>query len=166
LGDFLERGEQRFGAERRQAIVQGSCCLARTDRHGTREEHRARVEPRFHLHDRHATLGIASGDRALNRRSAAPARQQGSVNVDATETRRLQDRLRKQQPVRGDDHDVGRPALQSLDRRGLTQRRRLLDRQGVPHSALLDRAGRDLLAATGGTIRLRVDGDDAMRRSQ
>ena len=53
-----------------------------------------------------------------------------------------------------------------FDRGWLAQRRRLLDRQAVPHSALLDRAGCELLAAARGTIGLRVDGDDPMRRAQ
>ena len=56
--------------------------------------------------------------------------------------------------------------LQSFDGARLSQRRRLLDWQRVPQSALLDRAGGELLTATGGAIGLRVDGDDPMRRAQ
>ena len=56
--------------------------------------------------------------------------------------------------------------LQALDGGRLTQRRRLLDGQAVPQRALLDRAACELLAAAGGTVGLRIDGSDPVRRAQ
>ena len=132
LRNRVERIEQCLRTERCEAVMQACAGFARVDRYCTREQHRPGVETGLHLHDRYAGLGIAGGNRALNRRSTAPARQQRSVNVDAAEPRRLQDGLRKQQSVRGDDHDVCGPALQPFDRGRLAQRRRLLDRQAMP----------------------------------
>ena len=71
------------------------------------ESRTAHVEAGVHLH--HANTGhfIAGEQGALNRRSAAPARQQGSVNVDAAKTRQVKNRLRQNQAVSGDDHRIG-----------------------------------------------------------
>ena len=44
---------------------------------------------------------------ALDRRRAAPARQQRGVQVEAAVARRVEDRLRQDQPVGDDDRDVG-----------------------------------------------------------
>ena len=51
------------------------------------EQHRAGVEALIELHDGHAGFGIAREDRALDRRGAAPARQQRAVDVHAAEPR-------------------------------------------------------------------------------
>ena len=87
--------------------MQSSCGLARSDGCRARKQYRPSVEPGFHLHDRYTALGIAGSDRALDRRGAAPTRQQRRMNVDAPQSRRLQNSLRKQQSVRGDDHEIG-----------------------------------------------------------
>ena len=77
-----------------------------------------------------------------------------------------QHRLRQQQAVGDHDHHDRRTSAARRSTRRLAQRRRLLDRQAVPQRALLDRARCELLAAAGGTIGLRVDGDDPMREAQ
>ena len=63
-------------------------------------QHVAGVEPGIHLHDRDAGARVAGLDRALDRRGAAPARQQRRVNVQAAQARQLehpgrQDRARR-----------------------------------------------------------------------
>ena len=62
------------------------------------EQHRAGIEPGFHLHDRHAGNRVAGHDRALDRRRTAPARQQRGMDVDASLPRRIEDRLRQDSP--------------------------------------------------------------------
>src|SRR3546814_8751063 len=56
--------------------------------------HAAGVEPRVHLHDRHAGLGIAGEDRALHRRRTAPARQDRAVDRSEEHTSELQSLMR------------------------------------------------------------------------
>ena len=55
------------------------------DRDLALEQHRPGVEPCLHLHDGHAGHLVAGQDRALDRRRAAPARQQRGVDVEAAE---------------------------------------------------------------------------------
>ena len=52
----------------------------------------AGVEAVVHLHHHHAGLGIAGHDGAVDRRGAAPARQQRGVQVEAAERRRIENR--------------------------------------------------------------------------
>ena len=78
---------------------------------------------------RDAGLRIAGEHRALDRRRAAPARQQRCVNVDAAEPRSLQHRLRQDQSIGDDDHEI-RPTLRQRSTAArIAQGRRLLDRQ-------------------------------------
>ena len=51
------------------------------------EQHGAGVEPRVELHDGDAGFRVAGEDGALDRRGAAPARQQRTVDVQAAEAR-------------------------------------------------------------------------------
>jgi hypothetical protein len=50
---------------------------------------------------------VAGEDGALDRRRAAPARQQRSVNIDGAEARQREHRLGQNQPVGRDHHGVG-----------------------------------------------------------
>ena len=59
------------------------------------------------LHEAHAGLGVAGEDRPLDRRRAAPARQQREVQVHEPERERLQQRDRQQLPERDDDAELG-----------------------------------------------------------
>jgi hypothetical protein len=69
---------------------------------------RAGVEPLLHLHDRITPVSAVAGQhRALDRRRAAPARQQRGVDVEAAEPRRVQDRLWQDEAIGDDDGDVG-----------------------------------------------------------
>ena len=78
------------------------------------KQHRPGIEPGLHLHDGDAGFGIAGQDRALDRRRAAPARQQRGVDVDAAEARHVEHRLRQDQAVGGDHHDVGADRAHAL----------------------------------------------------
>jgi hypothetical protein len=65
------------------------------------------VQPRVHLHDGDAGLGVAGFDRAVNRRRAAPTWQQRGVDVEAAQTRQIKHPLRQDQAVRSHDDHVG-----------------------------------------------------------
>ena len=84
------------------------------------------------------------------------------MDVDATEPRNIEHRLRQDQTVGDNDHDIGFERRQMLDLRGIAQLQRLLDVQSMLQRALLHRAHRELLAAPGWPIRLCVDGHDSM----
>ena len=58
----------------------------------TRRVHRARCRAGFEAHQAHAGLGVAGEDRPLDRRRAAPARQQREVQVHEAERQRLEQR--------------------------------------------------------------------------
>ena len=62
----------------------------------------------------HAGLRIACHDRALDRRGAAPARQQRAVQIEAAQPRRIQDRFRQDQPVGDDDRRIELRAPRTL----------------------------------------------------
>ena len=78
-----------FGKFVRQ-LARRSCDRSATSRVS---QHRPGIEPCLHLHDRHAGHLVAGEDRALDRRRAAPARQQRGVDVEAAQPRRVEDRL-------------------------------------------------------------------------
>ena len=157
--------DHRLGTHLRQAVMQRARRVGTRDGGRFLEQHRARIETRVHLHDGHAGLRIACEQRAMDRRGSAPARQQRSMDVDATHRRHGQHRGREYQTVGDDDHHIGSVRLKMVDRTRLTQGRWLFDREPMSQRRLLDRAHRELLAATGGTIRLCVDGNDAVTRS-
>ena len=54
-----------------------------------------------------AVSRVAGHDGALDRRGAAPARQLGRVQIEASEARRLEHGRRQQQSVGDDDGGVG-----------------------------------------------------------
>ena len=64
-------------AEHREAIVQATGGVVLANRQGFRQQHVAGVQPRVHLHDGDAGLGIPGLDGAVDGRSAAPAWQDG-----------------------------------------------------------------------------------------
>ena len=76
------------------------------DRRALGHQHRAGVEAFFHAHDHDAGFRIARHDRALDRRGAAPARQQRAMQIEAAELRRIEDRLRQQQSIGDDDRRI------------------------------------------------------------
>ena len=126
-------------------------------RHGNR----AGVEPLLHLHHHHAGLGIARHDRAVDRRGAAPARQQRRVQIEAAERKGLEDRLRQDEPIGDDDRHIR--AMAARDAFGVRgpQRRGREHRHGEAARLALDRARRELQAAApGGLGRAGIDRRD------
>ena len=116
-----QRFDDRVGAER-----------ARACRAGCRRRHRQRSasgcrdstgpvsRPASMLHDGDPGLAIASEQRALDRRCAAPARQQRGVDVERAVRRGLENARRKQDSVGGDDNRVrprGAPLVRAAARR-------------------------------------------------
>ena len=71
-----------------------------------RADHRARVQPRIHLHNAHARFLIARFNGALNRRGTPPARQQRGMDIQAAVARRVQHLLRQNQPVGRHHHHI------------------------------------------------------------
>jgi hypothetical protein len=115
--------------------VQIACGIVTADRVPPRQQHRSGVESRVEPHDRDARFGVARENRALDRSRAAPARQQGSVDVHATEARQRQDLRRQDEAVRDDDEDIRRPvseldaALRRFQTRGLRERQARVERE-------------------------------------
>ena len=145
-----------------QFVVQSLRGILRRDPANVTQQHGAGIQPFIHLHDGDTGLGIARQDRSLHWRRAAPARQQRSVDIEAAVTRYLQHRLRQNQPISRHHHHVG------IQRGNFTlhpcgfQGSRLQYQQIVLQGKLLHRAGGQLHAAPGGTIRLGQHRDDLM----
>ena len=144
-----------------QLVVQHAGVVFWPDRDALLQQHRAGIETLVHLHDGDAGLGVAGQDGALDRRRAAPARQQRGMDVEAAEPRRGQDRRRQDQAV-GDDH--GRIETESGEVRLLCR-----DLSATPECAPamprssgngVDRRRPRSLAAAGRARRLGVDGSD------
>ena len=127
-----ERGElvvQRCPRRRRRAI--GSAC---------RGEHRPGIEARVHPHDGDPGFAVAGKKRALDRRRAAPARQQRGMNVEravaaraSRNCRRQQQRRRRRRPAhpaapRAHALRLGRAEARGLEHREAARERELLDR--------------------------------------
>jgi hypothetical protein len=135
--------------------VQAARIVLRRDREAVLREHRPGIQARVHLHDGDAGLAVARQQRALDRRRAAPARQQRSMNVHGAQARRPERARRQQQAVGGDHHDVGARPLQHPEGLVGFQAVRLEDLEIPRKRELLDRAGCGLQAAAGGPVRLR-----------
>ena len=88
-----------------------SCSVAESssgpDGRAALRDNGAGVEPGVHFHDGDAGLGVAIGNRPLNRRRAAIFRQQRRVNVQAAVARQIQDRRRQNLSVSHHDDEVG-----------------------------------------------------------
>ncbi len=103
-------GAQQLGARVDERVVELARGLVGSDRHADTREHRPGVETGFDLHEVDAGLRVAGEDRPLDRRRAAPARQQarsaGSRNRAAARratrpeaTARTPPRLRARAPL-------------------------------------------------------------------
>ena len=90
-----------------QLVVQFAGRHVRSDLDFAGQRHGAGIEALVHLHHHHAGLFVAGHDRPLDRRRAAPARQQRGMAVVAAKPRSVQNLLRQQQAVGDDDRDVG-----------------------------------------------------------
>ena len=108
---------EQLGRDLGGARVDGARVVVRPDVEGTLRGDRPGVELGDRPVDGDAGALVAGHERALDRRGAAPARQQRRVDVEPQ--RAVEQRVRDQQPVRADDDGVGA----EVDR--LVQRRRL-----------------------------------------
>ena len=90
----------------REFVVQTGRGVDAGNRQAFGEQHVARIQPSVHLHDGDAGLRIARFDGAVNRRCAAPARQQAGVNIEAAKPRLIQHPLRQDQAISRNDHHL------------------------------------------------------------
>ncbi len=107
---FFQRGKRaqhQVGAEPRQLIVQIAGRRIVADRHALRHGDRAGVETFLHLHHHHPGLVVAGHDGAMDRRRAAPARQERGMKIEAAEREGFQNHLRQNQAIGDDDCRVG-----------------------------------------------------------
>ena len=117
-------------------------------------EHRPGVQPRLHLHQADAGLGVPGGDRPLDGRGPAPAREQRGVDVHAAQARSGQDVGGEDPPVGRDHRDVEPHRLEPLPEVGPLQLRRLEDGEGRALGLGLHRRGSDVLPAPARPVRL------------
>ncbi len=161
-GGVGQRLHDHARAERGQAVVQLAGGVVEPDRLAFDQQHVASVQAGVHLHDRDAGLGVAGLDRAVDRRGAAPARQQRAVDVQAAQSRQRQHPFGQDQAVGGHHQHVRACRVQrGAARRGLVrklavqaQAARLRDRNAQVERQLLDRRRRQLHAAAGRAVGL------------
>ena len=101
----------------RRALEDGARVVVGAELERLLRRDRPRVELGRRAVDRDAGARVAGHQRALDRRGAAPARQQRRVHVEPERPR--EQRLRDQQAVRGDDDRVGRDLDAVVEPRGL-----------------------------------------------
>ena len=80
-------------------IMQTFCRRLLYDTHPVLSQDRAGIETFIHLHDGHTSFVISGHNGPLDRRRAAPSRQQRHVNIDAAQTWGLQNFFGKDQTV-------------------------------------------------------------------
>ncbi|CAB4862601.1 unannotated protein [freshwater metagenome] len=108
---FLKCPQQKVASESFESLRKTPEGVVGADRLDRAQADRTTVEPLGQPHDRHAGLRVARHDRPLDRRGAAPARQQRRMHVE----HRVfgQQRLANQHPIGADD-DVARGRADSL----------------------------------------------------
>ena len=67
---------QKIGIDCRQPVMQIASGIPRPDRTASARQHRSGIKPGFHQHGADSGLGIAGGNRPLDRCGPTPARQQ------------------------------------------------------------------------------------------
>ena len=120
------------------------------------------IEPLIHMHHHHAGLGITRHHGALDGRGAAPARQQGAMQIEAAQPGRIQNGFGQQQAV--SDHHRG---IEAQRRKGglfvgAFQGKRSANVQARRLGKFVHWAGGGLHAAAAGARRLGIDGGDVM----
>ena len=135
IGQATDGRFAQFG----QPVVQATRRFVGSNRQRGGKQYRPGIQSGFHLHDAHAAFGVTSQNGALDRRRAAPARQQRGVDVDAAESRQIKHRLRQNQALGRDDHGIGTHGLQPCLRGGIAQGRWLENLDTVFQRQRLDR---------------------------
>ncbi len=87
--------------------MQPAAGIIAADRRAPAGQHRAGVQPRLHLHQADAGLGVAGQDGALDRGRTAPAGQQRGMDIDTPQRRYGQYPGRQDQAVCDDNHKLG-----------------------------------------------------------
>ncbi len=124
------------------------------------------VKPFLHAHDAHASEFIARKNRPFNRGGTAPTRKQRTVNVQAPETRQLQNTQGQDGPVCGNADNIGVKTRKRLIRFVAAQRREPEYRNLRRHGNFLYRRGNKLLAAPAHRIRPREATDHFVLRGK
>ena len=161
-GQVLKHVQQQAWTDRGEPRVQLAAGRQRRYRAALYSHHRPRVQTRIHVHDGHAALPVAGFDSALNRRRAAPARQQRAVHVDRAQPRQVQHRGGQDQPVGHHDQRVELQRRHARHGLGIAQARRLQHRQSGLQCQCFDGSGARPLAAPGRAIRLGQHGPQAV----
>ena len=126
------------------------------------QQHRPGIQTRLHLHDAHAAFRVPRHDGAVNRRCPPPPRQERRVDVQAPKARRIQHRLRQDQPIGNHNRHIWLQCSKILLHANAAQR------NGVPHQQTqglcphLNRAGPASFAAPGRTWGLAVNCNNFM----
>ena len=138
--------------------MQGLRVVGWPDRRGGLGKHRAGVEAGVHLHDGDAGLRLAVEQGALDRRRAAVGREKGAVDVEAAVRREVENGLRENLAVGGDDDQAGGEWLEGF--RVVPEAFRLVHREAARLGLALDRRrlGDELAALR--PVRLGEHGDD------
>ena len=136
-------------------VVGSHCFLA---------ENGACIHARVHFHNRDSGLTFSVDDRPLNRRRAAIFRKQRGVDVQAAEPRQLQDRLRQNLTVSGNDDEIRRQLPQRFNETIVPRPFRLKDGQLLLGRQHFDRRRLKFEFTAPGTIRLSHDSDRAEGR--
>ena len=126
------------------------------------QNHIARIQPLGHIHHRDPADGIARHNGAVDRRRAAPARQQRRVDIDAAERRQRQNLGRKQFAVSGDDEHIRTDGAEGLARGFVPQRERLKDLYAARKGVVLDGRRRELMPAAARLIGVGHDESDVV----
>ena len=86
----MQHANNQLRSQRRQFVMQRLRVVIVSNRYRLLQQHRAGVETGVHLHDGDAGFTITGEDSALDGCCAAPARQQGCMNVEASQTRQAE----------------------------------------------------------------------------
>ena len=119
-----------------------------------RQQHRTGIEAGIHLHDGNARACVPPSDGAVDGRSAPPARQQGSVDVEAPQRRNCQHLGWEDQAVGSHDHQFGRGGTQRGLLLGRAQSHWLVERKVMGQRHRLDGTGHQPASASCRPIRL------------
>ena len=172
LGRALDRpafdGGQRpgpeAGADVGHAFAEAGGGVVGADVENLGQQDRALVEALGHAHDLDAGLAVAGHDGPLDGGGAAPAGQQGAVQVETAEPGRVEHLALEDLAVGDDAGGVDLEAAEGLDRLGRLHRGGGEDRQAHGLGEGVDRRGRQLLAAAARSGRLGVYRHNLMAR--
>lgn len=116
------------------------------------------------MHGGDAGLGVAVADGRLNGRGAAVPREERGVQIEAGQGRHFEKGFGQYLTIGHDDDEVGLPIGDRLQGLGLSDSRRLEDRQTFALRQAFDLGSGDDLLAAHRLVRLRDEADHAMIR--